>query len=46
LASNPTGDNSQLIAITRQELESNELVGPPIDSESVNVKSPMTESVQ
>jgi len=46
LASNPTGDNSQLIAITRQELESNELVGPPIDSEPVNAKSPMTESVQ
>jgi uncharacterized protein YPO0396 len=46
LASNPTGDNSQLIAITRQELESNELVGPSIDSEPVNAKSPMTESVQ
>lgn len=46
LASNPTGDNSQLIAITRQELESGDLVGPPIDSEPVNATIPMTEGVR
>lgn len=45
LASNPAGNNSQLIAITRQDLESTDVEGHEIGSDAVDVDNSVTQGV-
>lgn len=46
LASNPTGDKSQLLAITRQDLESGDLERLTVSDSLITENGPVTETVQ